>query len=85
MSTTVTLTPVATCEAHLERAGVRVPAYKVGLCRDCFNGKAINPAIENVGRHPEPTLAKRDPRTELERALTFEALQRVLSMEGLRR
>lgn len=24
------------CEAHLERTGQQVPAYKLGLCRDCY-------------------------------------------------
>ena len=29
------------CEAHLERTGKEVPAYKLGLCEDCFKGRAI--------------------------------------------
>lgn len=29
------------CEAHLERVGQEVPAYKLGLCEDCFRGRNI--------------------------------------------
>ena len=29
------------CEAHLQRQGVRVPAYALGLCSSCFRGKVL--------------------------------------------
>ncbi len=29
------------CEAHLERTGQEVPAYKLGLCEDCWKGRPI--------------------------------------------
>jgi len=31
----------ATCEAHLARRGASVPAFRNGLCRDCFFGKSL--------------------------------------------
>ena len=30
------------CEAHLERAGIEVPEYRLGLCLACYMGKDIN-------------------------------------------
>jgi len=44
--------PVAestSCQAHLERVGVIVPAYRLGLCKPCFRGCAINPRKESLG------------------------------------
>src|ERR1017187_2139927 len=29
------------CEAHLERTGKEVPAYKLGLCKDCYKGRDV--------------------------------------------
>jgi hypothetical protein len=29
------------CEAHLERAGIEVPAYRLGLCLNCYLGKEV--------------------------------------------
>lgn len=29
------------CEAHLERAGAKVLAFRLGLCRDCWSGMPI--------------------------------------------
>jgi len=29
------------CQAHLARAGVRVPVFRMGLCSGCFRGKPI--------------------------------------------
>ena len=37
------------CEAHLEREAVKVEEYRMGLCRDCFEGKPIDRAIEQGG------------------------------------
>ena len=31
------------CEAHLERTGQQVEAFRIGLCRDCYYGRDIRP------------------------------------------
>lgn len=36
------------CEAHRERAGMKVPAYRLGLCLECFRGDPINKEVEIV-------------------------------------
>lgn len=32
---------VRICEAHLQRQGVRVAAYALGLCKSCFCGRVL--------------------------------------------
>ncbi len=46
------------CTAHLERAGQKVPAYKLGLCRDCFSGKHIRPS-ERIDGDDEAVVLQR--------------------------
>jgi len=29
------------CDAHLSRAGVKIPAFQIGLCRACFSGEPL--------------------------------------------
>ena len=36
------------CEAHWERRREQVPAYRLGLCLDCFRGRPID-RIETLG------------------------------------
>lgn len=36
------------CATHLERTGIYVPAYRLGLCRACFRGRSIFPS-ERLG------------------------------------
>ncbi len=36
------------CAAHWDRIRLRVPAYQLGLCADCFRGLPIRPQ-ENLG------------------------------------
>jgi len=43
--------PAGICEAHFERTGASVPAYKLGLCFQCFAGEPIRPGIENLGQN----------------------------------
>ena len=38
------------CTAHWERTGTFVPAYRLGLCRACFNGHPILPQ-ETLGEY----------------------------------
>lgn len=47
------------CEAHLERAGKEVPAYKLGLCEDCFRGKEIVERVVKVKAAPPPADCQR--------------------------
>jgi hypothetical protein len=49
------------CEAHLERTGEKVLVYRLGLCKSCYQGKAI--------RHSELSYAascKEGPRRGLD-------------------
>ena len=43
------------CTAHLERADMKVPAYRLGLCKRCFEGHPINRRAENIV-HPVGTV-----------------------------
>lgn len=47
------------CAAHLERTGEKRPAYKLGLCRDCWMGKALVPSSMWRARPPQPAKTKR--------------------------
>ena len=51
------------CEAHLERMGQRVPAHRLGLCRECFAGRPLTRA-EELGAGPvnsgDPAWRRRD-------------------------
>ncbi len=39
------------CEAHLERTGEKLPAYKMGLCEACYRGEPIDWKKELLGGH----------------------------------
>src|SRR5438046_2301079 len=41
--------PQQHCEAHLSRAAVKIPAFRLGLCRACFFGKPLDGPAEEVG------------------------------------
>jgi len=40
--------PQQWCSAHLSRLGVKVPAFRVGLCRACFSGEPLGVEAEAV-------------------------------------
>jgi hypothetical protein len=43
------------CEFHRERAGVEVPAFRLGMCHDCYRGRPIKKSeLRNVDSRPLP-------------------------------
>jgi hypothetical protein len=43
------------CDAHLARVNVQVPAYKLGLCKRCYEGRPIIRKTETMV-HPPGTV-----------------------------
>lgn len=54
-------TPPQFCDAHLARVNVLVPAYKLGLCKRCYEGRPIIRKKETVV-HPPGTVYPPLPR-----------------------